>query len=456
MISDVCIYSDFKLSVISEHHNIIKSEKNIREIKFGNKLETISWNIDGDAYIVWPNREGEGFNSSEVFNTLEDLGYINEGLSISYPATASMTAFLITTNKDNKILIFMESDNEGKVRDIRIKCNQNHKITLEITAIQSKWTIIQYSNEEELSKYQKEISMQKIINNQFQLGLFDYQGKTEIPESMGFNVIPYVARKLLEKYPLVNNSIHIFGYGKGHDNFYPDYTPSEKFGSWKKLRKALKETKSLGFETSFYLNGRIIDSEALSMFPQLKDSVLCNLEGNPIKEIYQNRTFYVLDPSSSDWENCLIQWAQLLAECGADTVQLDQLGGRAAVKKTGEIWGEGYNRIIDRIHDLGMKVWIQGVSDYYRADWFEMTFRELDILENGIIRGGNPFGETDLSLMRIFLKNKTFLISESKKKKIKNRDEFNFITDYPDLKGELPLYNEGYLNRLINAEAALR
>lgn len=453
------LYSSEKIrcSLISQSHNLKKQSETYKTIILSQTPGKVTWELSGDAFCIWPNREGEGFYLSNALSRLADIDPLNHGLSISYPATASMTAFLVKEENGHGFLFFMEADEMGRVREIRIKRGEGKNLLLEVSAVQKNWIFFTFRNEEEL--YQRFCggnACVESIQRQFQLGLIAPDCISEIPESKGFDIIPEVAEQIISLFGSKGNLIHLFGYSKGHDVMYPDYNPSELLGGLKKLKSAVHRVKSMGFETSFYLNGRIIDSKALGLFPKLKKSILLDIHGKMIKEIYQNRIFYVLDPSSSDWEDCLLHWSQVLAECGADTIQLDQLGGRAAVKNTGEIWGQGYNRIIRGIQNLGMKVWIQGVSDYYCADRFEMTFRELNILKGGILRGGNPFGEIDLSLVQLFLKNKSFLVTESKLKKMKNRKGLHFVLDYPDYKGQLPMYSSTYINMLNNAQAALR
>lgn len=49
--------------------------------------------------------------------------------------------------------------------------------------------------------------------------------------------------------------------------------------------------------------------------------------------------------------------------------------------------GKGYIELIKSAQETGLKVWIQGLSDIYPADWFELTERKCSILDDGTIRG---------------------------------------------------------------------
>ena len=468
MKSSVYESNKLKCTVTADDFSVHKNKENVLSIIFEGKgtPSTVQFDLEGEAYIVWPNREGEGFYLSEVHDKLIQLGFDHCGLSISYPATASMTAFLVKEESGEGFFFCMPPELEGRVRDIQLLSKSKDLVTIKINAIHDIWHIFKFNNTEYLSDKLKNpeyklILPQKLnksinISRQFQLGLIGPDGSTEVPDERGFLIISDIAQLLSRTYGSNgDNIIHIFGYGVGHDRKYPCYQPSDRLGSVDLLRKALDLTRKIGFKTSFYLNGRIMDKECLEIYPELASSVMKDNEGFFIVETYFDRKFYVMDPSSSYWQDCLVSWAEKLADWGADAIQLDQLGGRNAAKAAGEIWGEGYCRIINKIHNLGLSVWIQGISDLYNADWFEMTFRELNILDGGVIRGGNPFGENDLSLIELLQKDKTFLMTEYKKEKVQNIIKYNVITDFPDFRTELPLYGKTYMEKLKKAVSSI-
>jgi len=167
-----------------------------------------------------------------------------------------------------------------------------------------------------------------------------------------------------------------------------------------------------------------------------------------------------MDPDFQPWLDELYNQAVMLKVMGADAVQLDQVAGRAAAVPPGKVWGRGYKNLIYRLQNAGLKVWIQGVSDYYPADWFEMTYRDVNILPDGILRGGNPFGRTDLSLLRTLGLPGRFLIPVSKleasgcsslsvsKDFSTKESDLPFILDVLGGCGKLPLYGREYLEEL--------
>jgi hypothetical protein len=140
--------------------------------------------------------------------------------------------------------------------------------------------------------------------------------------------------------------------------------------------------------------------------------------------------------------------AMQLKELGADGIQMDQLGGIAALVPPGEIWGYGYSKLIRKLHKAGLTVWIQGLSDIYPADWFELTYRDTNILEDGTIRGGTPLGRPDKRVFRISVPNQVFLIPFSKLENNEDLRNRNIIIDLDENQGELFLYNPLYTIQL--------
>ena len=265
----------FKCSINSLSHKITEQDKYYKTISINGGVQKISWLIEGDAYMVWPNREGEGFTVSQAVKKLASLENTSQGVSISYPATASVMAFLIRNGDGESLLIYMDRDEAGRVCDIRLQRENDKALSINITAIHQCWHCLRISDETVFSNYLEVRNNKKdTLKHQFQLGLIGPYGKCSVPEDLGFNVIPQIAGLINENYNPDTSCIHIFGYARGHDILYPDYSPSQLLGGQKLLKSALIQTKDMGFETSFYLNGRIVDSEALIQFPRLKEALL--------------------------------------------------------------------------------------------------------------------------------------------------------------------------------------
>lgn len=288
---------------------------------------------------------------------------------------------------------------------------------------------------------------------QVQVGLIGPDGKTEVHKNKGFDVLIDIS-ELMQRELEGNNILHVFGYSSGHDMNYPDYTPSSQLGGNSRLKEAVKRIHQNNQKVIFYINGRIAQKENVEK-DGLYSSILTDKNNLPITEIYHSRVFYVMNPSSEEWQDRLLSEAIKLKKLDADGVQLDQLGGRTAPVPAGEIWGKGYLNLINNLHKEELTVWIQGLSDIYPADWFELTYRDTNVLEDGTIRGGTPLGKPDKRVFQISVPDQVLLIPLSKietktenNKTHKNESKNNIIIDLDLGREELFLYNPSYMTQL--------
>jgi hypothetical protein len=404
----------------------------------------IDLNIEGTGYCVWPNREGEGFYFNRVYPVLEENCCLKTGLSLSWPATASTQSVALFPSKGPGILFGFTDDAEGAHREIRIKASSPDRIRIRFSGRSGNCAVTPLN--ERWVKSRAEIIP---VRYQFQAGLIGPAGECGIPGSGGFSYLPELGELILDCHgPFREKPIlHLFGYAKGHDTGYPDYTPSESLGGAESFKQAIEKLHALGFLISCYLNARIIETEMLSVFPHLEEGLCYDTSGTPVLERYFGREFYVMNPGFTPWLTELENQAMRLKALGADIIQLDQVAGRAATVPPGEAWGKGYAELIDSLRNRGLKVWIQGVSDYYHSDYFEMTWRDLNILPDGTIRGGNPFGETDLTLLKTMKGSHDYLVPRSKIDSVRDPD-LTVILDVMGDKGGLPLVNRKYLDDL--------
>ena len=347
----------------------------------------IDLNIEGRGYCVWPNREGEGFHFNRVYPVLAENHCLQTGLSLSWPATASSQSVALFPSKGPGILFRFTDDTEGAHREIRIKASSQDQVSIRFSGRSGNCSIS--SLDERWGESRGKIIP---VRYQFQAGLIGPSGECGIPGSGGFSYLPELGDRILACHGPFNKEpiLHLFGYAKGHDTGYPDYTPSESLGGAVALKRAIEKLHTLGFLVSCYLNARIVETEMLRVFPHLEEGLCYDLSGKPVMECYFGRDFYVMNPNFSPWLAELEKQALGLKTLGADIIQLDQVAGRAATVPPGDPWGKGYATLIDSLRKKGLKVWIQGVSDYYHSDYFEMTWRDLNILPDGTIRGGNP------------------------------------------------------------------
>ena len=427
-------------------------------------IARFSLRLTGKEWTVfWPNREGERFTASAVGPALEKYNCPN-GLTISYPSTASCRTLIFTDTNGEGVIVCAPPDNQGRVTDFLITEHGKDQIEFEVSTAVGDWFSLYFKTwkkmMEAFTALQKTEDWQLLpkksneIRWQVQVGLIGPDGKTEVHKNNGFDVLSEISELMLNKLG-ENNILHVFGYSSGHDMDYPDYTPSSQLGGSSHLEKVVKKIHQNSQKAVFYMNGRIAQKENVEK-DGLHDSILTDDNGLPFTEIYHTRNFYVMNPSSEEWQARLFSEAIKLKELGADGIQLDQLGGRAAPVPAGEIWGEGYIKLINNLHKEELSVWIQGLSDIYPADWFELTNRNTNILEDGTIRGGTPLGQSDKRVFQISVPGQILLIPLSKietkmenKKAHNNKSKNNNIIIDLDLGGEeLFLYNPSYMTQL--------
>lgn len=400
--------------------------------------------IRGEGNITWPNREGEIFSLSEAHERLLKIGRADSGISLCWPATASVQA--VGMIDDESIHTFLANpEPRGKVRFLELASDKPGLVRFKFRGASVTWRMLSIplsDSDQNRDCFVPELSL-------YQIGLIGPDGECEVPIDRGFRILDDAARALIvaNGVPVPGDVIHIFGYAEGHDRGYPDYTPSEKLGGAAALKSAIGELGELGFETSLYLNARLAELTRLTDYPGLKDAVLTDTGGRPLFEVYRGRDFAVMNPSSPQWISHLLNEARRLKELGAAWVQLDQIAGRAAPVNPGVSWGMGYKRLIEGIHRMGMKVWIQGVSNYYPVDAFEATWRPVTVLDDGTLRGGWPMGSPDTTLIESTGFSGRLIVPEIKREALE-RSGLTRIYDRCAEDDGLPLWGASWLNNL--------
>ena len=408
--------------------------------------------------ILWPNREGEIFSSSQVIKAI-NKHQVSDGLSISYPATASCRTLIFMEENGKGFAFLAPPDQEGRVTEFCINAEDYKNISLNIKCKNTTWYTLPFVTFNELEDKIKDLQdavpwrglgiVETNSSWQIQVGLIGPDGKTEVPKNKGFDVLNDISDLMLKKLG-EDNILHIFGYSMGHDMGYPDYTPSTQLGGDSHLKKAIERIHFNRQKAVFYMNGRIAQKENVDR-EGLYNSVLKDNKNKPFEEVYHNRIFYVMNPSSEEWQDRLLTEAIKLKSLGADGIQLDQLGGRSAPVPAGETWGKGYINLINNLHKENLSVWIQGLSDIYPANWFELTYRNINILENGTIRGGMPLGKPDKRVFQFSVPGQVLLIPQSKtetKQENKKIDNSKTIIDLDLGDEKLFLYNPLYMTQL--------
>lgn len=409
----------------------------------GQVVETVI-DIHGVGEIHWPNREGEKFRLADIHQRLNKYGRTSSGISLCWPATASVQAVGVRDG-DDFYTFSAEPDLLGRVRNL-VLCSEapgNVKFTFSGSSVT--WRM----NRQISIKSPDKAKHGDEVNSLYQIGLIGPDGDSEIPDDRGFDILIDAGKTLSARFgrPRPGDIVHIFAYGEGHDLGYPDYTPSQRLGGAEALKAATAWLKESGYEVSLYLNVRLAELSRLKDYPALSSSLLTDLNGDPLTEVYRGREFAVMNPQSKPWIDHLLGQIRSLKETGASWIQLDQVAGRAAAAAAGQVWGEGYQYLINEIHGLGMKVWIQGVSDFYNADAFEATWRPINILEDGTLRHGWPLGESDTTLIESSGFSHSLIVPENKRGTLKDSG-LTLIQDRLCIDDELPLWGESWIRNL--------
>jgi hypothetical protein len=375
---------------------------------------------------------------------------------INYPSLASCRTLILESNAGDGLLIVAPPDLRGRITRFALKCQDSAGSMLEISAPPSTWAVCPYdwgvtNYRYALERIQTVVPWPEIRRHtvsaryQVQVGLIDPQGKTTVPVDRGFMVLADVARAM-ERRIGPGNVLHVFGYAQGHDRGYPDYSPSSLLGGSKGLRHALEAVHQSGQQAVFYLNPRIAERGNLPQ--RLQSSILLDALGNTFPEQYNGREFIVMNPGSQSWIEHIVTQAKLLAALGADGIQLDQVSGRNALAAPGAEWGQGYLQMIERIQALELRVWIEGLSDLYPADWFEIPDRESRISADGSVFSGHPLGQPAAELFQTSVPQAYCLVPFVNLQNTPRGFKMKMIIDINRPKGELFLYDADYLNTL--------
>ena len=174
--------------------------------------------IQGSGELTWPNREGEKFDISEVYQKLAELGAGPAGLSLSWPATASVQAVGLFDGESIHIF-YSDPDPEGRVRFLNLSSDKPGTVTFRFEGASACWKLMSRLLPLTGSTTEKPTNE----NSMYQIGLIGLDGKSAIPGNRGFDVLAEAGAKLVEKFgtPVPGDIIHIFGYAGGHDRGRP-------------------------------------------------------------------------------------------------------------------------------------------------------------------------------------------------------------------------------------------
>lgn len=115
------LHSDINISEIKYEH---WSEFKLSENK---KISNLTIKIEGEKWeILWPNREGEIFSVSQVYEKIKKYNVPN-GLTISYPSTASCRTLIFFEESGDGLALMAPPDKNGRVTEFRINAEDSKK-----------------------------------------------------------------------------------------------------------------------------------------------------------------------------------------------------------------------------------------------------------------------------------------------------------------------------------------
>ena len=433
----------------------------IFRILSGKELSTLKLEVNLEdpesPWFWWPNHEGERGKLNEVYEKLEDKETQTKGVSLTYPITAYSRTLIIGDSAGGIILSAMP-DEKGRITRINLKAPFQRRLFFTIKTGRSNWILTRYYGNHEDALDWIERVIEKIKwpvppkvdppgNFLLQVGLIGPDYDCMVPTDRGFSVLEDIA-EVMKTYLGKNSWLHVFGYSHGHDILYPDYKPSSFLGGEEGLKTAIRKVHRKGQFVSFYLNIRIADQNLVDNDFELKSGILKDPLGKPIVEYHYERPFYVMDPNNQAWKDRLFYEAKRLVDLGADALELSHLGEQAFLLPLGEQWGAGILELLQRIRNLGVKIWYRGGADLYPADWLEISKEENEMDGDGHLRSGFFLGEHDPRLYTTVVPGRSFQIPLSRLKTIPFLREDQILKDLENIMGGLFIYNEEYMERI--------
>lgn len=318
--------------------------------------------------LIFPTREGEYISNPEKLPLYHTY-------FLSYPGTASTKCVIIFFAGDTGVLIGgRPSLNWAKISLTR---GANGTFRLKFLQKESDLFLIPFTKswEEAVSHFRKIIYRNKDKPKQhqilsqpryfLQMGVRDFFGKTDLKSFL--DLLPLI--KQYREALGLENIVHLFATNaSGFDQMFPDFSIDPRLGGEKGLAKLVDKIHGLDLYVSHHFNPRIADYRWLQQNPQFKDAVVVNPHGaynTPWVEFYKGSVYFVLDPNHPLVQQYSRDTIRSFQNMGFDYVEIDQIAYQRNLYTPDGGFGLGYQKLIEQTTKLGMKFWVEGVSDVF-------------------------------------------------------------------------------------------
>ena len=345
--------------------------------------------------LIFPTREGEFITSPKKIP-------IYQSYHLSYPGTASTKCIVVFLKNDLGFVLGAEpSLDYAKLslthlsEDIFIYNLLQNMNSLYLIPFHRDWeaAVKEFANIFELHKLKVN---NKLLNKPrflLQMGVRDFYGNAYIKDFGDlFPMISEFATSLGE-----GNIVHLFGTNElGFDCMFPDFTIDGSLGGESSFAELIKKIHKLGLYVSHHFNPRICDARWLHMNPKYKDCIVLTDQGFPWVEFYKNNVYFVVNSNKEKWQEFCLGVIKKFRDLGVDYVEIDQIAYQRNLYTEEGGLGHGYQELIDATKQLGVKFWVEGVSDIYKlADdcYYQVLPRDrFQLWENGENRRGYVYG----------------------------------------------------------------
>ncbi len=127
--------------------------------------------------------------------------------------------------------------------------------------------------------------------------------------------------------------LSLFGWAiGGHDHLYPDYSPDPNMGTRDDIIESISNVRVSGGWTTLFVNGQLVDKSGDYYQDIGRDCSAKRRDGKDYTEQwrkYHDHPGYVhavMCPSTQEWSDKLVEFAEYVAGFGADGIMYDQIG----------------------------------------------------------------------------------------------------------------------------------